>query len=151
MYGNVDFPLKERNVPPDERHARVMEVLERLQIADISHYMPSDISEGQKKNVWAGARDCHEARGIMIYRRADDRTNPLRTRAINNMIVLPTQQQFDITSIVISHDMSSTFRIAHRIALLHQGKIAAYGTPADVLASQNRNVQHFIHAGMVEV
>jgi phospholipid/cholesterol/gamma-HCH transport system ATP-binding protein len=60
------------------------------------------------------------------------------------------QQQFDITSIVISHDMASTFRIAHMIALLNQGEIAAYGTPAQVRASTDKHVQQFIHAGSVE-
>lgn len=149
VYGNVDFPLKERGVPPAERQARVTEVLERLQIADIANYMPSDISEGQKKRVGL-ARAIVMKPEIMIYDEPTTGQDPLRTRAIDDMIV-STQQQFDITSIVISHDMSSTFRIAHRIALLHQGKIAAYGTPAEVLASQDRNVQHFIHAGMVEV
>jgi ABC-type transporter Mla maintaining outer membrane lipid asymmetry ATPase subunit MlaF len=59
-------------------------------------------------------------------------------------------QQFDITSIVISHDMASTFRIAHMIALLHHGEIAAYGTPGQVRASPDAHVQHFIHAGSVE-
>ncbi|MBK9070094.1 MAG: ATP-binding cassette domain-containing protein [Myxococcales bacterium] len=149
VYGNVAFPLKERNVAPAELHERVTEVLERLQIADIANYMPSDISEGQKKRVGL-ARAIVMKPEIMIYDEPTTGQDPLRTRAIDDMIV-STQQQFDITSIVISHDMSSTFRIAHRIALLHQGKIAAYGTPAEVLASQDRNVQHFIHAGMVEV
>jgi ABC-type transporter Mla maintaining outer membrane lipid asymmetry ATPase subunit MlaF len=64
-------------------------------------------------------------------------------------MIQEAQQQFDITSIVISHDMASTFRIAHMIALLYQGEIAAYGTPAELLASTNEHVQHFIHAGSV--
>ena len=74
--------------------------------------------------------------------------DPLRTRDIDNKIQ-QTQQQFDITSIVISHDMASTFRIAHMIALLYKGTIAEYGTPAQLLRSPNSHVQHFIHAGSV--
>jgi len=86
---------------------------------------------------------------IMIYDEPTTGQDPLRTRDIDNMIQ-ETQQQFDITSIVISHDMASTFRIAHMIAMLYQGEIAAYGTPAEVRASPNPHVQHFIHAGAVD-
>jgi len=46
--------------------------------------------------------------------------------------------------------MASTFRIAHMIAMLYQGKIAAYGTPEEVLASPDEHVQEFIHAGSVD-
>jgi phospholipid/cholesterol/gamma-HCH transport system ATP-binding protein len=85
----------------------------------------------------------------MIYDEPTTGQDPLRTRDIDNMIQ-QTQEQFDITSIVISHDMSSTFRIAHMIALLNKGEIAAYGTPAEVRASSDPHVQKFIHAGAVE-
>jgi phospholipid/cholesterol/gamma-HCH transport system ATP-binding protein len=86
---------------------------------------------------------------IMIYDEPTTGQDPLRTRDIDNMIQ-ETQKQFDITSIVISHDMASTFRIAHMIAMLYEGEIAAYGTPSEVRASPNPHVQHFIHAGSVE-
>jgi phospholipid/cholesterol/gamma-HCH transport system ATP-binding protein len=86
---------------------------------------------------------------IMIYDEPTTGQDPLRTRDIDDMIQ-HTQQEFDITSIVISHDMASTFRIAHMIAMLYQGEIAAYGTPAQVRASPNPHVQYFIHAGTVD-
>jgi len=85
----------------------------------------------------------------MIYDEPTTGQDPLRTRDIDNMIQ-ETQERFDITSIVISHDMASTFRIAHMIALLDRGEIAAYGTPSEVRASTNPYVQRFIHAGSVE-
>jgi phospholipid/cholesterol/gamma-HCH transport system ATP-binding protein len=65
-------------------------------------------------------------------------------------MIVEAQQTFDITSIVISHDMSSTFRVAHMIALLNRGRIAAYGTPDEVRASTDDYVQHFIYAGSVD-
>ena len=110
--------------------------------------MPGEISEGQKKRVGL-ARAIVMKPEIMIYDEPTTGQDPLRTRDIDDMIQ-DTQQQFDITSIVISHDMASTFRIAHMIAMLYQGEIAAYGTPAEVRASTNPQVQHFIHAGAVE-
>jgi ABC-type transporter Mla maintaining outer membrane lipid asymmetry ATPase subunit MlaF len=149
VYGNVAFPLEERTkTPPKEIRERVLEILERLNIADIKNRMPGEISEGQKKRVGL-ARAIVMRPEIMIYDEPTTGQDPLRTRSIDDMIQ-ETQEQFDITSIVISHDMASTFRIAHMIALLHQGQIAAYGTPAQVLASPDPHVQHFIHAGAVE-
>jgi len=148
VFDNVAFPLKERKVPRAEIRQRVEEILARTHIADIRDRMPGEISEGQKKRVGL-ARAIVTRPRIMIYDEPTTGQDPLRTRDIDDMIQ-DAQQQFDITSIVISHDMASTFRIAHMIALLHQGEIAAYGTPAQVLASTDPNVQHFIHAGAVE-
>jgi ABC-type transporter Mla maintaining outer membrane lipid asymmetry ATPase subunit MlaF len=149
VYGNVAFPLKERSkLSSSEIRASVLEMLERLNISDIMHRMPGEISEGQKKRVGL-ARAMVMKPEIMIYDEPTTGQDPLRTRDIDNMIQ-QTQEQFDITSIVISHDMSSTFRIAHMIALLNKGEIAAYGTPAEVRASSDPHVQKFIHAGAVE-
>ena len=87
---------------------------------------------------------------IMIYDEPTTGQDPIRTRGVDDMIQ-QAQEKFDITSIVISHDMASTFRIAHRIALLNEGRIAAYGTPDEVRASPQEYVQHFIYAGEVKV
>ena len=149
VFGNVAFPLRERtDAGKQEVKQRVTEILERLQIADIMHRMPGEISEGQKKRVGL-ARAIVMKPQIMIYDEPTTGQDPLCTRDIDNMIQ-STQEQFDITSIVISHDMASTFRIAHMIALLNKGEIAAYGTPAEVRASPDPHVQHFIHAGAVD-
>jgi ABC-type transporter Mla maintaining outer membrane lipid asymmetry ATPase subunit MlaF len=147
--GNVAFPLEERtNLPRREIRERVAEILERTHIADIRNRMPGEISEGQKKRVGL-ARAIVMRPEIMIYDEPTTGQDPIRTRDVDDMIQ-ETQEKFDITSIVISHDMASTFRIAHMIALLHQGEIAAYGSPAEVRASGDPHVQHFIHAGSVE-
>ena len=145
---NVAFPLKERRqTPSKEIRERVHEIIERLNITDIMHRMPAEISEGQKKRVGL-ARAMVMKPEIMIYDEPTTGQDPLRTRDIDDMIQ-EAQARFDITSIVISHDMASTFRIANMIALLDEGTIAAYGTPAEVRASPNQHVQHFIHAGTV--
>ena len=146
---NVAFPLRERTkLGRAEIKSRVDEMLVRTHIADIRNRMPGEISEGQKKRVGL-ARALIMRPAIMIYDEPTTGQDPLRTRDIDNMIQ-ETQEHFQITSIVISHDMASTFRIAHMIAMLHLGEIAAYGTPAQVRASPNPNVQKFIHAGAVE-
>jgi ABC-type transporter Mla maintaining outer membrane lipid asymmetry ATPase subunit MlaF len=150
VFENVAFPLVERTkLSSKEIRERVFEILERLHIAELADRMPGEISVGQKKRVGL-ARAIITRPAIMIYDEPTTGQDPIRTREIDDMIQ-ETQEQFDITSIVISHDMASTFRIAHRIALLHRGQIAAYGTPAEVRASPDENVQHFIHAGSVDV
>ena len=149
VYENVAFPLRERTkAGKTEIRERVDEMLVRTHIADIRNRMPGEISEGQKKRVGL-ARAMIMKPKIMIYDEPTTGQDPLRTRDIDNMIQ-ETQQAYDITSIVISHDMASTFRIAHMIAMLNRGEIAAYGTPAQVRASPNQHVQNFIHAGAVE-
>ena len=145
---NIGFALRERRqTPKAEIRDRVDEMLTRLKITEIARSMPGEISEGQKKRVGL-ARAIITKPEIMIYDEPTTGQDPLRTRDIDDMIQ-QAQEQFDITSIVISHDMASTFRIAHMIALLYKGEIAAYGTPAELLVSPNEHVQHFIHAGSV--
>jgi phospholipid/cholesterol/gamma-HCH transport system ATP-binding protein len=146
---NVAFPLVERRQTPRRQiRERVDEVLERLKLADLRRRMPAELSAGQRKRVGL-ARAIVMKPAVIIYDEPTTGQDPLRTRDIDDMIQ-ETQAQFEITSIVISHDMASTFRIAHMIALLHQGQIAAYGTPDEVLASPHAHVQAFIHAGSVD-
>ncbi|HEU4732043.1 MAG TPA: ATP-binding cassette domain-containing protein [Kofleriaceae bacterium] len=149
VYDNVAFPIRERGgVSRQEMRARVTEILERLNISDIAQRMPGEISAGQRKRVGL-ARAIVMRPEIMIYDEPTTGQDPLRTRDIDDMIQ-QTQEQFDITSIVISHDMASTFRIAHMIAMLYQGNMVAFGTPAELRASPDPHVQQFIHAGSVE-
>jgi phospholipid/cholesterol/gamma-HCH transport system ATP-binding protein len=147
---NVAFPLREHSgLSRKEIRDSVEDILGRLHIVELADRLPGEISVGQRKRVGL-ARAIVTKPKIMIYDEPTTGQDPIRTRDIDDMIQ-ETQEQFDITSIVISHDMASTFRIGHRIALLHRGKIAAYGTPAEVRASPDENVQHFIHAGSVAV
>jgi ABC-type transporter Mla maintaining outer membrane lipid asymmetry ATPase subunit MlaF len=145
---NVAFPLVEHSgLNAKQIQEQVDEMLERLHITELKNRMPAQISSGQKKRVGL-ARAIITKPEIMIYDEPTTGQDPIRTREVDDMIQ-ETQEHFDITSIVISHDMASTFRIANRIALLHHGRIAVYGTPAEVRACPDEHVQHFIHAGSV--
>ena len=115
VHENVAFPLKERTKQGrKEIRDQVLEILERLHITDIQDKLPGEISEGQKKRVGL-ARAIIMKPEIMIYDEPTTGQDPIRTRQVDDMIQ-EAQQEFDITSIVISHDMASTFRIADRIA-----------------------------------
>ncbi len=143
---NIGFALQEAHRrPKSEILSRVTEVAERLQVVDILDAMPSEISNGQKKRV-ALARALITKPKIMIYDEPTTGQDPIMMRRVDDMIV-EASHAFDITSIVISHDMISTFRIAHRILMIHEGRLLIADTPERVRASEDPRVQRFIFAG----
>lgn len=143
---NVAFPLIERGLASGaELNKRVDEVLEQLHIPDLAHRFPSEISNGQRKRV-ALARAMVTRPSVMIYDEPTTGQDPVMIRNVDNMIE-EAQRTFEITSIVISHDMVSTFRIADRVAMLYKGEILAFGTPDEVRQSHNERVREFIFAG----
>ncbi len=86
---------------------------------------------------------------IVIYDEPTTGQDPVMTRYVDDMIV-EAQELFDITSIVVSHDMIPTFRIGHKIALLHLGEIRACGSPQELMVSTDPYVRRFIFAGSPE-
>lgn len=146
---NIAFPLVERRrLKKREIRERVEQVAERLKVPDILDRYPASISAGQKKRVGL-ARAIITEPDIMIYDEPTTGQDPVMMKRVDDMIV-EANETFDITSIVISHDMASTFRIADQIAMIHKGELAAVGTPAELRASTDPRVQAFIYAGSEE-
>jgi ABC-type transporter Mla maintaining outer membrane lipid asymmetry ATPase subunit MlaF len=145
---NVSFPLWERGVGRRETRERTAEILEKLRIAEIHDRYPAEISNGQRKRVGL-ARAIVTRPRIMIYDEPTTGQDPVMARYVDDMIV-EAQELFDITAIVVSHDMLSTFRVGHQIAFLYHGQIRACGTPDEVRASPDPFVRRFIFAGTDE-
>jgi len=146
---NVAFPLVERRgARPKDATARVRELLARLRLDDIADRYPGDISAGHRKRV-ALARALITGPELVIYDEPTTGQDPVMARMVDDMI-LEANRQFGITSVVISHDMDSTWRIADRVAMLHRGSIAAFGPPDEVFRSQREEVQRFVRAGRPE-
>ena len=145
---NVGFPLREQRnrVPEPEVRERVAEMLERLKISAIAKAYPADISAGQRKRVGL-ARAIITRPELMIYDEPTTGQDPVMIRYVDDMI-LEAHDAFELTTIVISHDMISTFRIADQIALVYEGVIAARGTPDELRASTHPQVQKMIRAQM---
>ena len=143
---NVAFALRERRhaVPKAEVDDRVEEIMARLKIDNIADAWPENISAGQKKRVGL-ARAIITRPKLMIYDEPTTGQDPIMIRYVDDMI-LEAHDEFQLTTIVISHDMVSTFRIADQIAMVYDGVIAARGTPAELMASPNKEVQAMIHA-----
>ena len=116
----------------------------RLKIDNIADAWPENISAGQKKRVGL-ARAIITRPKLMIYDEPTTGQDPIMIRYVDDMI-LEAHDEFQLTTIVISHDMVSTFRIADQIAMVYDGVIAARGTPAELMASPNKEVQAMIHA-----
>ncbi|HNS96678.1 MAG TPA: ATP-binding cassette domain-containing protein [Polyangiaceae bacterium] len=135
---NVAFPLVEHTrMKKAAIRERVLSTLESLglQTSD-AQKSPAELSGGMRKRV-ALARALMLEPEILIYDEPTSGLDPITSRMVDDLIE-ETRERYGITSVVISHDMASTFRIAHQAFLLIRGKVAASGTPEE-LADINRN------------
>jgi phospholipid/cholesterol/gamma-HCH transport system ATP-binding protein len=140
---NVAFPLVEHTrMPKPEVRARVMDRLGALGLQGAEKKYPGELSGGMRKRVGL-ARALVLEPEIVLYDEPTTGLDPLATENVDRMI-LDVMERFKVTSIVISHDMASVFRIADRIAMIAEGVIVAAGTSDDVRNTDNEFVQRFI-------
>jgi ABC-type transport system involved in resistance to organic solvents, ATPase component len=104
--------------------------------------MPHELSGGMKKRVGL-ARAIAYRPEIMLYDEPSTGIDPIRADAINEMIN-KFKKEMGMTSIVITHDLASAFRVADRMAMLYGGRIIEVGTPEEIRSSSNPIVQQFI-------
>lgn len=145
---NVSFPLIERRVcSRKEAYSRAENLLERLQLLDIRNSSTIDISSGQRKRV-SLARALVTEPDLLIFDEPTTGQDPIMSKYVEDMIV-EVQENFEVTTIVISHDMASAFRTADIIAMLHKGTIIAYGPPQQIVESDDERVHNFVYAADV--
>jgi phospholipid/cholesterol/gamma-HCH transport system ATP-binding protein len=107
--------------------------------------MPSELSGGMRKRVGL-ARAIALNPKIVLFDEPTTGLDPIMCESIDNLIV-STQKRTKATFVVISHDIGSTFKIAHNIAMLYEGKIIKTGTPEEIRLSENPVVKRFISRG----
>jgi phospholipid/cholesterol/gamma-HCH transport system ATP-binding protein len=140
---NVAFPLKEhRRLPKKEMEQIITDKLLQVGLTGVTEKMPSELSGGMRKRVGL-ARALALDPKIILFDEPTTGLDPIMCDAIDRLIV-ETQQNTGSTCVVISHDIESTFKIAHRIAMLYKGKIIAYGSPEDIQSSSNPVIKQFI-------
>jgi phospholipid/cholesterol/gamma-HCH transport system ATP-binding protein len=149
---NVAFPLLEHR--RDLARARVREIVQdKLAMLGIQEHalqqFPAEISGGMRKRV-ALARAIVMEPEILVYDEPTTGLDPIATKNVDLMIV-DAAARLGVTSVVISHDMASTFRISHRVAMLYEGQIVATGTPAEMLRSKAGPLQEFIETSGVRL
>jgi ABC-type transporter Mla maintaining outer membrane lipid asymmetry ATPase subunit MlaF len=143
---NIAFPLVEgRRLSRATVLPRVHEIANKMGVSHLLARFPDTISNGERKRV-ALARALITKPDIMIYDEPTTGQDPIMMQKVDDMIV-EAAELFDMTSIVISHDMSSTFRIADHIAMIYQGELVVQGTPQVLMQSTDSRVQAFIFAG----
>lgn len=143
VFENMAFPLRESGERDESKISK--EVLDRLRsvgLVGVENKMPSELSGGMRKRVGL-ARAIIRKPKILLYDEPTTGLDPIMTDAIDKLI-LAVQRERPVTSVVISHDIQSTFRIADKIAMLFEGKIIESGTPENFRASRVEMVQRFL-------
>ncbi|MDD5019096.1 MAG: ABC transporter ATP-binding protein [Candidatus Omnitrophica bacterium] len=140
---NVGFILREHmNMASSEIDKRVKESLALVGLYGIEQYMPADLSGGMKKRVALARAICTRPK-IILYDEPTTGVDPITADAIN-LLIDELHDKLKVTSIVVTHDMRSAYKVADRIAMLYEGKIIAEGTPDEIRYSHNPYVHQFI-------
>jgi len=124
-----------------------MDRLSQLGVDQAAQKMPSELSGGMQKRV-AVARALELETEVLIYDEPTTGLDPITSRAVDDLIV-ETGERFGVTSIVISHDMASVFRIADVVTYLYFGRIEAFGTPDEILHATDEATREFLAASGV--
>ena len=140
---NVGFPLVEHTKkPPAEISRLVDEKLGFVGLPETRKKMPGQLSGGQRKRV-ALARAIALGPRVILYDEPTTGLDPIRSDVINELI-LKLQRELRVTSVVVTHDMHSAFKVADRIVMLKNGKLIFDGTPDEVRGSDNPDIHRFV-------
>ena len=140
---NVAFPLREHTwMTEAEIRDRVGEVLALVGMAGTEEKYPAELSGGMRKRVGL-ARAIALTPRIVLY---DEPTTGLDPRNVDkiNELITDLRAKLQVTSVVVTHDLQSAFRISDRVALLAEGRIAGTGSPGDIGKSESPLVQEFL-------
>ena len=152
VFDNIAFPLVEHTkLGTKEIRDRVMEKLEILGLDPkvVAPKFPAELSGGMRKRVGL-ARALMLEPPILVYDEPTSGLDPLTSRMVDDLIE-QMRERFNVTSIVISHDIASCFRIAHQAVLLIKGKVEAYGPPDSLVDGPSEIAREFIRNSGVDV
>jgi phospholipid/cholesterol/gamma-HCH transport system ATP-binding protein len=140
---NVAFPLAEHTNYDDAKIEEIVRQKLRLVGLDgVQNKWPAELSGGQRKRV-ALARAIALDPQIILYDEPTTGLDPIRADSINDLII-KLKNELGVTSVVVTHDMTSAFKIADRLLMLHQGSFIADGTVDDIRNSSDPRVRRFV-------
>ena len=145
VFENIAYPLREHTkLNDDEILQRVREKLEFVDLEPdkVMEQLPSELSGGMRKRVGI-ARGMANNPQIMLYDEPTSGLDPLTTGTITRLIK-KLQRELDVTSVVVSHDIRSVFNMATKVAVLHERRIAFFGTPEEMAASDDPYLRDFL-------
>ena len=145
IYDNLAFPLREHT--KDSKSEIKRKVYEKLEIVglnpkEVEKLYPEEISGGMQKRVGL-ARTIILQPQVILYDEPTSGLDPITSDLISKLII-KMQQELNTTAVVISHDIAESFKVADKMALLHNGKIILDGKPALFKSSQDKYVRSFI-------
>jgi len=148
VWENVGFGHRQhRKLSDREIREIAKEKLAMVGLRGVEDLMPSELSGGMKKRVVL-ARAIAMDPEILLYDEPTTGLDPIMADVINEL-VLELKRQLNVTGVAITHDMTSAYKIANRIAMLYQGKIEEVGSPEEIRNSKNPVVHQFIMGSSV--
>ena len=147
---NILFPIRQHCQITDFRQAeeQVKAKLAMVGLDGFQNYYPANLSGGQRKRV-ALARAIALNPEVILYDEPTTGLDPIRADVINELI-LKLQRELGETTVVVTHDMTSAYKIANRIIMLHEGKIVADGDADNIRNHPHPVVQQFINGQVGE-
>lgn len=145
VFDNIALPLFHTSrLKRKEIDDRVMNRLEQMDLSDVAHKYPSELSGGMQKRVAMGRALVTEP-SIVLFDEPTTGQDPIRKNAILGMIAR-YQKKFGFTAILISHDLPDVFFISNRILALYEGKIIFQGSPKALDAFEHPFLHEFIRS-----
>ncbi len=145
VFDNVAFPLREHTDWPAAKIAdRVHEVLAMVDLEDVDTKIPSQLSGGMKKRVGL-ARAIVLGAKILLCDEPTSGLDPIRSRDIST-VIRNVAKKINAATLITSHDIDNSFRIADKLIILNEGKIAAMGTVEEIKASPAGFIKEFIRS-----
>lgn len=143
VFDNVAFPLREdRKLSEKEIAKKVEEALTIVDLLEAKGKKPAELSGGMRKRAGL-ARACVRYPKYMLYDEPTTGLDPVLADNINDLM-LRLRDHFQVTGVAVTHDMVSAYKIADRIAMLHDGRIHAVGTPKEIQETADPIVRQFI-------
>ena len=140
---NIAFPLREAGErDPKMLRQKIGEMLEVIELEGQQKKMPVNLSGGMKKRVGL-ARAIINRPACILYDEPTAGLDPVVSDSINHLI-RRLQKRFQVTSVVVTHDMKTAFHVADQIAYLHQGSVYFLGTPEEIQRSDDPLIQDFL-------
>jgi phospholipid/cholesterol/gamma-HCH transport system ATP-binding protein len=140
---NVTFPLIEHSkMSPKERRERANEALRLVGLEGTGSKMPAEMSGGQRKRVGLARAIALRPR-VILYDEPTTGLDPIRSDVINELIN-KLREELKVTSIAVTHDMHSAYKIADRMVMLYDGKFVADGPPEHFRNTQDPLVRSFV-------
>ncbi|VAX34146.1 Phospholipid ABC transporter ATP-binding protein MlaF [hydrothermal vent metagenome] len=148
VWENVAFTLlRHGKISAEEARNIASAKLRLVGLSGVEDLMPSELSGGMRKRVGLARAIAHEPE-VILYDEPTTGLDPIMADAINDLII-ELRERLHVTSIAITHDMKSAYKIADRIAMLYEGKIIGVGSPEEIKNTSNPVVRQFITGSAV--